>query len=116
MYRFKSIYNLDIIILETPASKSWTQGHKCPRGTISDGTLFSRQTGLTLEEAKTQCALGCDSRDDCMFADLYYTTSSATCYLKGSDCGDWETNTHPAYHLYRKGRLFYYKVESLRRH
>jgi len=87
---------------ETPASKSWTQGHKCPRGTISDGTLFSRQTGLTLEEAKTQCALGCDSRDDCMFADLYYTSSSSTCYLRGSECGDWETNTHPSYHLYRK--------------
>jgi len=57
--------------------------------------------GLTLEEAKTRCALGCDSREDCMFAELYYT-DMATCYLRGSECGDWETNMHPDYHLYRK--------------
>jgi len=88
---------------EPEESTSWTEGLKCTRGDISDGTLFLRDFGLTLEEAKTKCALGCDSRDDCVFAVLYFD-DMASCYLKGSECGDWVTaSTHLDYHLYRKG-------------
>ena len=53
--------------------------------------------------AKAQCAHGCDERKDCYYADLYWTESRQVCYLRGINCGDWESNTHPLYHLYTKG-------------
>ncbi len=55
-----------------------------------------------MEEAKQKCASGCNARVDCFFADLYYTSNKQTCYLKGSDCGSWQSNAHSAYHLYQK--------------
>ena len=86
-------------ILHNP--EQWTQGHKCPKGSI--GTDFQGNYGYDLNEAKRQCASGCDAREDCLFADLYYTSSKQTCYLKGGNCGNWPSNTHSSYHLYQKG-------------
>ena len=83
------------------SSGSWIQGHKCPRGNI--GTEFQGNLGYNLEEAKQKCASACDARADCFFADLYYTSNKQTCYLRGSNCGSWQTSKHPAYHLYKKG-------------
>ena len=42
-----------------------------------------------------------DTRDDCFFAYLYYTSSTQYCALVGNDCGSW--TTRPLYHLYQKG-------------
>ena len=79
---------------------SWIQGHSCPQGQLS--THFEGNLGYNLKEAKQKCALGCNTRIDCFFADLYYTSSKQTCYLRGSNCGSWQTSTHWAYHLYQK--------------
>lgn len=59
--------------------------------------------------AKALCASACDSRDDCVFADLAWTSNDAlqACYLKGNDCGDWQSNTQRAYHIYQKGLINY---------
>ena len=92
---------------------SWIKGHNCPLGGLPDGTLFHGDMDLTLAHAKTRCASGCDARDDCRFADLYYTEDLQECRLKGSGCGGWQTSTHWAYHLYQKGTFFYQEWASL---
>ena len=77
------------------------QGHKCSTRHLD--TSFSRQKGYSLKDAKQRCAIECDVRDDCFFADLYFTTQSQSCYLTGKDCGDWQNNKHRDYYMYKKG-------------
>ena len=81
----------------------WIEGHKCPFDGIQ--TVFGGYLGYTLSVAKRICRSACDARDDCYFADLYYQETYQTCYLRGRRCGDWQNNTHNAYHLYIKGRF-----------
>ena len=101
-----------MIFFDILAPTPWTEGHLCPLGGVKDGTFFSRVKDLALEEAKSRCSSGCKARDDCMFANLYYTASYTTCYLRGTGCGNWETNTHGSYHLYKKGISSYQRIES----
>lgn len=80
----------------------WIQGNKCRYDKLE--TLFSGDLGYTLEAAKTKCANGCNGRDDCFYADLFFPTTIATqaCYLRGKNCGDWQNNENSNYYLYQK--------------
>ena len=80
---------------------SWIEGFKCPSGSL--GTYISEDLNedYNLEEAKEECASGCNDRPDCFFASLYYTSGSHDCYLAGSYCGSWYSQS--SYHLYQKG-------------
>ena len=83
------------------AKGNWIAGHKCPRGRLS--TFFQADLGYALSEAKERCSSACIANPECYYADLYYTSNKQTCYLKGTGCGDWNANTHSAYHLFIKG-------------
>ena len=85
---------------------SWVEGHKCVSinhmDTPFDGNFYD------LTYAKQQCALACDRREDCFYADLYFKKNGRhqTCNLRGNDCGDWHKNKHTEYQLYHKGNSF----------
>ena len=78
----------------------WLVGKKCPNGWID--TLFQGDLGYDVETAKTKCAAGCNARDDCRFADLFWVSSKQTCYLRSDKCGDYQNNEHWAYRVYIK--------------
>ena len=86
----------------------WEPGKLCPSGRLVNSTFFRGSFGYDLIAAKEKCAAGCNDRDDCFFANLFYGQWSgasdwSTCYLRGKDCGDWQTNEHRSYNLYMKG-------------
>ena len=80
----------------------WIKGHKCTPHKDLD-TPFKGNNGYELNQAKKICALSCDDRDDCFFANLYFSFDVQACALVGKDCGNWKTNTLDYYYIYKKG-------------
>ena len=79
----------------------WIIGKLCTaRGILTK--LFQGDLGYDVDTAKAKCAEGCNARDDCKFADLYWISSMQVCYLNNDKCGNYQTNEHPAYRLYIK--------------
>lgn len=96
-----------IVVILDPVG-SWIDGHKCvPVGYKGEALHeeFSGEKGYDLEKTKQVCAEACDDRDDCFFADAYFSEDGKeqTCYLRGKHCGNWHKNTNSLYHLYHKG-------------
>ena len=79
----------------------WIIGKLCTaRGILTK--LFQGDLGYDVDTAKAKCAEGCNARDDCKFANLYWVSSMQVCYLNNDKCGNYQTNEHPAYRLYIK--------------
>ena len=75
----------------------WTEGQTCSNLAMA----FNGNLGFTKQEAKSACADACNKEDDCMFADLYYSSSRQICRIS-STCGDWIKGKNSAYSLYQK--------------
>ena len=83
--------------------RPWANGYKCPGGALKKA--FDGKLKYDLDEAKNICKNACKKRDDCLYADLMYTgvNNRQLCYLKGSKCGDWQSNRSQKYYIYQKG-------------
>jgi len=90
----------------TVEAPGWKEGMKCPRGHLE--TFFESGTAYTSRTiAKEACRTGCLANDACMYADLFFgswenSSTHATCYLKGNECGDYASNLHGAYSLWTR--------------
>ena len=52
--------------------------------------------------------MGCDARDDCLYADIFIISNYQVCYLRGENCGDWQNHYYSElYHLYIKGIIIF---------
>ena len=94
----------------------WVAGYTC--GYTAE-THFHGDYGYTLDQAKDKCELGCKADPQCDFANLYFTGSLQTCYLKKAyySCSNgyllWGTQpdcctAHPFYHSFKKGRTCWF--------
>ena len=94
----------------------WVAGYTC--GYTAE-THFDGDYGYTLDQAKDKCELGCKADPQCDFANLYFTGSLQTCYLKKAyySCSNgyllWGTQpdcctAHPFYHSFKKGRTCWF--------
>ena len=78
----------------------WLMGKLCSgeNAYISSGHI---SVTFDLATAQDECAAACDARVDCFHANLYFGTH-ADCYLRGQNCGAFQS--HPNYYLYQKGK------------
>ena len=78
----------------------WLMGKSCSgeNAYISSGHI---SVTFDLPTAQDECAAACDARVDCFHANLYFGTH-ADCYLRGQNCGVFQS--HPNYYLYQKGK------------
>ena len=86
----------------------WKLGFKCHHSELDAGTgistIFEGNNGYNLNIAKSTCSEACEAREDCRFADLYYSgTENQSCSLHGSYCSDWRSSQHPLTAVYVKG-------------
>ena len=88
--------------LDFEATGTWTKGHKCRHPKYLE-MPFKGKKGYDFKKAKQICAYYCDAREDCFFADLFFTPQIQGCFLIGKDCGNWQTNRKELYHMYKKG-------------
>ena len=87
-----------VITLNLETGGKWIIGKKCPLGYLQ--TFFQGNLGYDVDTAKAECAAGCNTRDDCKFADLYWVNNRQSCYLRSDKCGSFYP--HPAYRVYIK--------------
>ena len=88
-----------VITLNLETGGKWIIGKKCPLGYLE--TFFRGNLGYDVDTAKAECAAGCNARDDCKFADLYWVNNRQTCYLRSNKCV-YPNYPHPAYRAYIK--------------
>ena len=103
---FKPYCSLCLLYIHISLGWNWIQGKKCPGGLLT--TLFAGNKGYDLETTKYKCAMGCDARDDCLYADIFIISNYQVCYLRGENCGDWQNHYYSElYHLYIKGIIIF---------
>ena len=72
---------------------------------------FQGNHGYDVDTAKAKCAAGCDKRNKCKFADLYWSDNLQTCYLRSEKCGIFYQQS--LYHVYQSSSIDEYRHQSL---